>query len=488
MSERSLGSRDWIFLAVAGAVLFAAMLVFSQTYAWYGDEEFELLAGQLINAGRTPYRDFFHMHAPLYIYLNALWMRLAGEGWRAAHAFSAICSAGAAILLSSFWFDRMQERRWKVAAAVATAALFGLNFNVLLYGTIGQAYGICLLLSVAAFLLALRSVDRAGYAAAFATGLCAGGATASTLLAAPIGPILWIWMMTYNRTGSRLCKSLGFLSGAAIPFVPLALLAAKAPRQVWFSLIMFPLYHRGLSFRGEARWNFQVMTGWLGSPQGMLLALLVVVGLLFLFLRSDYDRRQRSPFYLCIWLAGGLAVYLAIPYPTFPQYFVLLLPYVSILATLGLYAVGTRISNSLAPWPVLVAVIAVFVAGLAKSAYSRPKEYRARWPRIEAVAHELNRVTPRGAAILADDGIYFAAHRIPLRGLENSYGRLMRVSPELAKTLNVEPRATVLEWVAAGRFATISSCWPYDRRDDPLALYRLYPNHRTVKGCDLFWK
>ena len=283
-------------------------------------------------------------------------------------------------------------------------------------------------------------------------------------------------------------KSLGYLAGAAISFVPLAWLATKAPHQMWFSLVSFALYHRGSSFRSEERWNFQVMTGWLVSPQGLLLALLVVVGLLFLFLWSDYDRRQRSPFYLCIWLAGGWGAYLAIPYPTFPQYFVLVLPYVSILATLGLYALQVRITPYITPMRVVVSVILLFILGLAKSADARPKEYRDRWPRIEAVANELNRVTPQGAMILADDGIYFAAHRIPLRGLENSYGRLMRIPVEMSRVLVATPRAEVLQWVAEGRFATISSCWPYDRRDDTMALYRLYPNHRTVKGCDLFWK
>lgn len=487
MSQDARRETDLVVLGVAAVVLLVIIVAFSQTYAWYGDEEHELLAGQLINAGRTPYRNFFHNHPPLYIYLNALWMRLAGESWRAAHAFSAICSAAAAILLSTFWFDQMREPRWKVAAVLATAAFVGLHFNVLLYGTIGQAYGLCLLLTVAGFRLALRSVDRAGYAAALGTGFCAGGATASTLLAAPVGPILWLWMMTYNRTGSRVRKSLALLSGAAIPLVLLAWLAAKAPHQVWFSLVTFALYHRAPNLRSSARWNFQVMTGWLVSPQGLLLGLLAAVGLWFLFLRSNYDRRLRSPFYLCIWLAGGLAAYLAIPYPTFPQYFVLLLPYISILATLGVYAVGTRIANSVAPWRLLVAVIAVFVVGLAKSAFSRPKEYRARWPRIEAVAQELNRVTPQNAAILADEGIYFAAHRIPPKGLENSFGR-KRIPPELSRVMRVVPRLEVLQWAAAGRFEAVASCWPYDAREDPMALYRVYANHSQVNQCDLFWK
>lgn len=75
---------------------------------------------------------------------------------------------------------------------LATAVFMGLHFGVLLYGTIGQAYGFCLLLMVAAFHLALRSIDRADLAAPFGTGLCAGAVMASTLLTAPVGPILWL--------------------------------------------------------------------------------------------------------------------------------------------------------------------------------------------------------------------------------------------------------------------------------------------------------
>lgn len=76
MSESSRGPRDSVVLVAAGGVLVAVMLGFSQMYAWYGDEENHLLASQLVNAGRMPYRDFFYNQTPLYIYVNALWMRL----------------------------------------------------------------------------------------------------------------------------------------------------------------------------------------------------------------------------------------------------------------------------------------------------------------------------------------------------------------------------------------------------------------------------
>ncbi len=52
---------------------------------------------------------------------------------------------------STFWFELMRELRWKLAAGLAAAAFMGLHFSVLLYGTIGQAYGFCLLLTVQRF-------------------------------------------------------------------------------------------------------------------------------------------------------------------------------------------------------------------------------------------------------------------------------------------------------------------------------------------------
>jgi hypothetical protein len=55
------------------ALYTAALLVYSQTLAYTGDEGFHLIAAQLIRAGMRPYIDFMFPQAPLNAYWNAAW-------------------------------------------------------------------------------------------------------------------------------------------------------------------------------------------------------------------------------------------------------------------------------------------------------------------------------------------------------------------------------------------------------------------------------
>jgi len=89
--------------------------------------------------------DFFHAQAPLYGYWNAAWMLLFGQSWRTAHALSALLSAGATLLTADFVFTRL--RKLGLAGGLVAAMLTGLNIMVVAFGTLGQAYGLCLFLS-----------------------------------------------------------------------------------------------------------------------------------------------------------------------------------------------------------------------------------------------------------------------------------------------------------------------------------------------------
>src|SRR5262245_5007216 len=116
-SPRFLPPLLWFILLI----LIASLSVFSQTWAWYGDEGFHLLAAQLINSGKKPYLDFIYPQTPLYAYLNAAWMQLFGQSWRSAHILSALLTAGCVILSTSFVFERIPEHRWKLSAGLITA-------------------------------------------------------------------------------------------------------------------------------------------------------------------------------------------------------------------------------------------------------------------------------------------------------------------------------------------------------------------------------
>src|SRR5579862_5239056 len=100
-------------LLAAAAILFAGILVYSQTLAFAWDEGFHLLAAQLIQRGQRPYIDFCFPQTPLNAYLNAAWMSVFGESWRAVHALSAFWVAAAAFLAADFVLTRFPDAGWR---------------------------------------------------------------------------------------------------------------------------------------------------------------------------------------------------------------------------------------------------------------------------------------------------------------------------------------------------------------------------------------
>ncbi len=480
-----------ISLWAALVALSAGLLLFSQTFAFHGDEGFHLLAAQLINAGKRPYLDFFYQHVPLYAYVNAGWFRLFGDTWRSAHALATVFTGSSLFLVAGFVYSRIPEQAWRVPAAITASVLMGLHAEVIQNGTVGFPYGLCLFLSLAGFRLVIVAVDRASGWAAAGAGLCAGAAAASSVLTAPAVPVLFLWMVRHNRSGHRALKSAWFLLGAALPFVPLLWLAIEAPRQTIFNVIEYHLFYRqssaaslGAALERDLRTVYHL---WLESAQGVVLVLMAAVGLLFFSGRKDWEAARRAEYDLCAWLAGGLGGYLACTAPTFPQYFVLVVPFLAILASAGVYAMGLGIWARERPgWPVVL-MVGFFVVGLAKPLYHAVTDFQHRWESYEHIAREVNWVTPNDGQVWTEDEfIYFAARRVPPVGMGNSYAQNLPLPAGLAASLHIPSRVQQDEWLAAGRFATVVM-----ERDDQkikeLGLDSLYRKRTQVEGYDVLW-
>src|SRR5580700_2330995 len=206
--------KPFLSLCAVFAALAAGLLLYSQTQALAWDEGFHLLAAALIKAGKRPYLDFCFPQTPLNAYWNAGWMGVFGDSWRTVHALAALLTAAAIALSTDFVFVRFRDPDWRFAAGLTTALVIGLNVMVVQFGTVGQAYGMCLFLMVAAFRLAISAVDRNGAWRAALAGLLAAAAAASSLLTAPVTPVLLLWMMLYNRSGNRWHKFIAFVAGA----------------------------------------------------------------------------------------------------------------------------------------------------------------------------------------------------------------------------------------------------------------------------------
>jgi len=469
-------------------VVSAGLLIFSQTAAFYPDEGFHLLAAQLILAGKKPYLDFFYPQAPLYAYFNAGWMWLFGDTWRTAHVFSALMTAAGVALAACFVFTRMRGTRWEFAAGAAAGVFIGLHLLVMRFGTIGQPYGLCLFLIVGAFWLTAESAIRPGKLWPLGAGFSAGAAAGASLLSAPAPVILLAWTIA-RRRARRLESCLLFLGGAAAAWLPVLWLAAEAPRPALFNLFQYHLFHRRAGYwatHNVALSDLRVLSGWLHSPQSFWIFLLAVLGLLWVSAEREWGEHRRSEMYLCAFLVAGFAAFLAFTHPTFPQYFVVLIPFLGILASVGVYAVGSRLSPRARPWTAPLAALAVFLLGLGKTAYSQRDALQNHWKEIEDIAREIDRVTPEGGKVCAGEAILFAARRLPVSGLENSYSHYLQLTPELAASLHVAGPAEVDKWIAAGVFDTILTWPPDDPAPVRFDLAHRYARRTKVHNCEIF--
>jgi hypothetical protein len=485
MQDSSPGEHGQLrYLCAAAAMLFAALLYYSQTRAFSWDEGFHLLAAQLILAGKRPYLDFCFPQTPLNAYFTAGWMRLFGDTWRAVHVLSAVWVAAAAFLTADFVRSRFPVPGWRWAGALAALVAVGMNSQVVLFGTIGQSYGLCLFLIVAAYRLAVVAVERAGTSRAAAAGFMAGAAAASSLLTAPVAPILLVWLYLSNRAGNRWAKIAGFLGAGAVAWLPVAWLYRQGPAQTIFNVVLYQLKYRH-KWNGAARQDFTALSAWINSAQGLSLGLLAAAGLWFLVRQCGWERERRAEIYLSLWLAVGLSAELAVAHPTFERYFLVMVPFVVIPAIAGLYAVGVRLTGPGRPLHAAYFLIAILTLGLGRALFDDSESYA--WPDTENIAHKVAEVTPRGATIWADELVYFLMRRPPPDGMEFSYAHEIEEMPAAqAAMLHILTASELRRRTAAGEYKTVAACYDTDNTD-AAKVPDLYRQKDTVKDCTLYW-
>jgi hypothetical protein len=257
-----------------------------------------------------------------------------------------------------------------------------------------------------------------------------------------------------------------------------------SPRQVIFGVIQYNLLYRQVHWEGAMRHDLEVMASWLDSSQALLLGLLAASGLLFTRFRSDWNRQRRSEFYLCGWLALAVAAIICSAHPMFERYFLLTVPFLGILAAVGVYAIGSRMIFADRPLLPVLAVEVLLAMGLAKSLYDGRDDFS--WHDVEEVASKVGQVTPPGGLLLADENVYFVTRRPPPSGMEQADSHRLEFPPEFARTMHIISRADLDQRIKAGEFTTVEMCED-DETYEALGLRRLYARHFETNNCAVFW-
>jgi hypothetical protein len=449
------------------AVYAAALLVYSQTRAFTWDESYHLLAAQLIDKGRKPYIDFCFPQTPLNAYWNAGLMRVFGQNWRVTHVSEALFTVAAVGLIADYVLCRFPVSGWRFHAALFAAIAAGFNAKVFLYGSVAQPYGIALFALVLAFRFSVRSPALAG--------MFAGMAAASSLLTAAAVPMFLIWILCYGESRSPWKDVIAYCAGVLIPFAPVLTLFWLGPRQTWFNLFQYHLRYRKLYWPETTRHDLEVLTSWVNSGPPLILGALAVFGLLYVVRKSPWERAVKAPFYLCAWITAALTVELGRAHPTFSQYFLLIVPFLAVLAAVGLYAINSH--------SVTAVVCVLFAIGLGRAIYD-DRDYTD-WSTWQHIADKIEQVTPPNALLFADEPIYVLTRRTPPPGFELYYTHKLTLQPADAALLHIIDRAEVRRRVQSEPFVTAYSC--EDDDIDYYGLKDLYRQHQTVEDCQIFW-
>jgi len=465
------------------ALLFGGLLLYAETRGFSWDEGFHLMAARLIKEGKRPYLDFCFAQTPLNAYWNAVWLRIFGDNWRPIHAISSLLVAGAVLLTADFILAHFPVSGWRLAGALTAAFLFGLNGAVVLFGGVGQAYGLCLFLTVAAFRVAVVAVDRQSPLLTAVSGLLASAAAAASLLTAPAVPVLLVWMLVYNRAGSRVRKLAAFVAAAVIPFLPVASLFVKAPHQVFFNLVEYHAIYRRVHWEGATQHDFDVLLSWIDSGQALLLGLLAAAGLHFIVTRSGWERANRAEFYLCGWIALLMGAEIATAHPTFSWYFLLVVPFLAIPATAGLYAIGSRLFSPDRPaWPVAMLTV-LLLLGLVRKLSEDTGSLT--WQNMEAVAKKVDQVTPPKGTLWAGENVFFLTHRPLPEGMEFQATIKLDMPMSQAAPLHILPGTELQRRIQAGAYSTIANCDDDVIKD--MGVAERYAKKEEFGDCTVFW-
>jgi hypothetical protein len=471
------------WLLILAITAFALLYAVTRAFVW--DEGYHLIAAQEISRGHLPYLDFCFPQTPLNAFFNAGILKIFGQHWRPVHVGATLFSMGSMLLAAHYILARFPVPQWRLALALTAAVFVGLNEVVIQFGTIGQAYGICLFFSMAAYRVALTTPARVSIVPPLLCGVLASTAAGSSLLSAPILPVFLIWIWLYDRVGLPWRKAVAFIAGSTIPFLPVLWLYFKSPDQTLFNVLKYHTLYRSVDWPTDmaVHHNLLVFTSLVDSTQALTLFILAIAGVIFIARESDWLRWQRGEFYLAAWIAFVQGAYLCTPRPTFSRYFILLTPFLAIVAVAGLYGIASKMGYGDRPkWP---ASIAAVLMALMFTSFGVSMFDQTTWQEYEKVAQKVAEVTPKGGRIFADELVYFILQITPPSGMECSYTHVLPLSPAQEKRQHLVSEAELKGQFARHEFVTAQSC--SDPEMDRLGVAGAYRYRNDMDDCTVFW-
>jgi hypothetical protein len=274
------------------------------------------------------------------------------------------------------------------------------------------------------------------------------------------------------------------VAGALAPSTPVLILFAHGPHQVIFDILKYHSIYRRVEWEGATSHDIGVVTDWVNSSPSLLLVLLAAAGLVSIK-KMGFDHARRSEFRLCLWLSLAVAAQNLFAHPTFPQYFVFLIPFLTVLGAIGFFAVAARLADADRPRAPVVVMLGIAVLCLGNDVYEDRDTYT--WRQLERVADKVKQVTPKNTPLLAPEQLYFLTRWPVPSGMEHDDAHKLQFAPAENARLHILPRAELDRQIKSGDFPTAVVCDDDDRVNE-LQGWNIYSQKADFDECTVFWQ
>lgn len=311
----------WLWHAVVAAAATATLVPAAIWRYVDGDEGYYLLSSELVLDGALPYRDFMYTQMPLLPYLYGSWTAAAGDGWLAARLLSVLFAVGLGVVLFHFAL-----RRFGRTLAIVGTTLYVFSGLVFAWFPIVKTHAPAAFFLFAALALADRRAATARGAWIAAGVLTALAADTRLLFAATVPAFVWAALRA-GAAGRRLHALGPFAAGFALGISPALLFLVLDPGRFIFDNLGYHAFRSSEGLIGDFRQKGRVAANLLGigTPDGavpqFLILLLAAAGAALAL------RRLGRPLPLSLVIAALLGAASFLPTPTYPQYFVTLVPF-----------------------------------------------------------------------------------------------------------------------------------------------------------------
>jgi hypothetical protein len=295
--------------------------------------------------------------------------------------------------------------------------------------------------------------------------------------------VMLIWTFFQDRE-RRVERTILYLAGCSIPFLPMLWLFIQGPRQTIFNVLQYQTIYRRTNWGDANLHDLDALSSWLTSPDALLLAGLLVAAVFWFF--RDKELRALTAwreFLLAGALGLALVLFISTAHPTFERYYIVAMPFLAILGGLGFYPLASRIASSERPGVAGTVAVALLAAIWLRGLFDERDDEH--WSDYEQVAQQVAKVTPVSATLYADEVVYFLLDRTPPPGMEFSYAQRLELPSKQAAALHIVSSKELKQQMQRGRFATLQTC--RQALLDDFQPQKWFRHHADSGDCDVFW-